>query len=150
MCGCWLSHSIHLMVRVKGLCPRPIPVGFRSPHPRSLNLLIKMLWGPRCEARLLNSRLAQGEQRKYRNFAWAAHRASISILTRKWPSRVSNRQKFPLRGAKAGASPPRTHRDPGPCPRTYVPVGAGRPSPPLDIQYNTFSANDHITSPDNF
>ena len=93
--------------------------------------LIKMLWGPRCQARLLKSRLAQSDQRKHRNFAWAAHRASISILTRKWPSRVSNRQKFPLRGPKAGGSaplhPPRSRT----LSRTYVSVGAGRPSPPL-------------------
>ena len=102
------------------------------------------LWGPRCQARLLNSRLAQGDQRKYRNFAWAAHRASISILTRKWPFRVSNRQKFSPRGPKAGSSAPCTPEIPDPV--SNVRTRRGRPpvAPPVDIQYNKFCANDHI------
>ena len=40
-------------------------------------LSIKLLWGPIYQARLLNSRLAQGDQRKYRNLSWAAHRGWV-------------------------------------------------------------------------
>ena len=75
---------------------------------------------------------------KYRNFAWAAHRVSISISTRKWPSRVSNRQKFRLRGAKAGGSAP-LHPPRSRTLSSNVRTRRGRPpvSPPWT--YNTTS-----------
>ena len=103
-----------------------------------------MLWGPRCQARLLNSRLAQGDQRKYRNFAEVAHGASTSILTRKGPSRGSDRQSFRCAGLKRRAPPPCTPRDPAPLlERTYLSAPAARRRP-VAAPFKTHTRHDVV------